>query len=109
MKVLIWFLRVALFLVILSFTVRNTDPVVVRWLPGLQAELPLVLALLFAFLLGLVLAWLILLPSWLKARRGSSKANKALAKVQKERSAQATPKQSETSNPALTVGPTHGI
>lgn len=109
MKVLIWFLRIALFLVVLSFTVRNTDPVVVRWLPGLQAELPLVLALLFAFLLGLVLAWLVLLPSWLKARRGSSKANKALAKVEKERAVQTSPKQNEIANPALTVGPTHGI
>lgn len=111
MKFLTWFVRVALFLIVLSFAVRNTESVVVRWLPGLQVELPLVMALLSAFLLGLLAAWLILLPSWLKARRGTAVANKALAKAEKEKVSLSTSKMisADTTESALPVGPTHGI
>lgn len=111
MKFLTWFVRIALFLIVLSFAVRNTDSVVVRWLPGLQAELPLVIALLLAFFSGLLVAWLILLPSWLKARRGAAVANKALAKAEKDKPSLPVSKQNqnEAAEVALPVGPTHGI
>jgi uncharacterized integral membrane protein len=110
LKFLTWLVRIALFLVVLSFAVRNTDAVVVSWLPGLQAELPLVMALLVAFLAGLLMAWLILLPSWLKARRAAAIASKALAKAEKEKPLPpAAQTQSELSSVALSVGPTHGI
>ncbi len=84
MNVLLWLGRGVLFLLVLSFSVRNTDLVVVRWLPGLEGQVPLVLALLCAFLVGLLLAWLILLPSWLRAQREASQANKALLKTERE-------------------------
>ena len=83
MKALTWIVRVALFLVVLTFSVRNTDVVAVRWLPGLEAHAPLILVLLVAFMLGALFAWLVLLPSWLKAKRSSSVATKKLAKAEK--------------------------
>lgn len=108
MKALTWILRVALFLVVLTFSVRNTDTVIVRWLPGLEAKLPLILALLSAFVLGAVFAWLVLLPSWLKAKRNSSQATKKLAKAEKVQS-QADSGVNATEALSLPMGTGHGI
>lgn len=109
MKVLNWIVRIALFLVVLTFSVRNTDIVVVRWLPGLEAQLPLILALLCAFVLGVVFAWIILVPSWLKAKRNSSVASKKLAKVEKEQSKPQSENSTASEPLALPLGPGHGI
>ena len=84
MNILVWVGRIVLFLLVLSFSFHNTDPVVVRWFPGLEVQLPIVLALLCAFLIGLLLAWLMLLPSWLRARRDATLAIKTLIKTEKE-------------------------
>lgn len=110
LKVLNWIVRIALFLVVLTFSVRNTDIVVVRWLPGLEAQLPLILALLSAFILGVVFAWIILVPSWLKAKRNSSQATKKLAKAEKEQTKPQADHSSVNAEPlALPLGPGHGI
>lgn len=110
MKVLNWIVRIALFLVVLTFSVRNTDIVVVRWLPGLEAQLPLILALLSAFILGVVFAWIILVPSWLKAKRNSSQATKKLAKVEKQQTKPQSDRSTVNTEPlALPLGPGHGI
>lgn len=82
MKILVWAVRLVLFLVVLTFAVRNTEPVTIDWVLGLSMTIPLIVALLAAFLLGLVAALLILMPSWLKAKRNAAKANKALSKSQ---------------------------
>lgn len=81
MKVLSWALRLSVFLVVLTFAIRNTEPVAVTWIFGLNANVPLVVALLVAFLCGLVAAFLILLPSLMKAKRQATQASKALNKV----------------------------
>ncbi|UCH48300.1 MAG: DUF1049 domain-containing protein [Betaproteobacteria bacterium] len=52
MKYLIWFLRVLLFLVLLGFAIKNTDPVAVRFYLGGEWEAPLVFVLLVAFVVG---------------------------------------------------------
>ena len=108
---LTWIVRVALFLVVLTFSVRNTDVVAVRWLPDLEAHAPLILVLLVAFMLGALFAWLVLLPSWLKAKRTSSVATRKLSKVEKESSkpASADPQSSTETPLALPLGPGHGI
>ncbi len=119
MKILNWIVRIALFLVVLTFSVRNTDSVVVRWLPGLEVQTPLILALLSAFVLGVLFAWLILVPSWLKAKRTSSLATKKLAKAEKEQSRSNADHSTSSSHSgqsgssseplALPLGPGHGI
>ncbi|WP_370261294.1 lipopolysaccharide assembly LapA domain-containing protein [Limnobacter sp.] len=119
MKIVAWVVRIALFLVVLTFSIRNTDLVTVKWLPGLEIQVQLVLALLAAFLLGAVFAWLSMLPSWLKAKRAASVANKQIERLEKEvaslKAAQSgtpvVPAVPETSNPltALPMGPSHGI
>lgn len=52
MKYLLWFLRALLFLVLLGFAIKNTDPVAVRFYLGSAWEAPLVFVLLVAFVVG---------------------------------------------------------
>ena len=110
MKLIAWVVRLALFLVVLIFSIRNTDLVTVKWLPGFEIDTPLVVALLGAFLAGAVFAWMSLLPSWLKAKRNASLANKAVERLEREQAqsrnqAEAAPEPM----PALPIGPSHGI
>ena len=69
MKALQWFIRGVLFLFILSFSLRNTQAVSVELLPGYTVLQPLIVILLLTLIVGITVAWLLLLPSWLKARR----------------------------------------
>jgi len=111
LKLIAWVVRLALFLVVLIFSIRNTDLVTVKWLPGFEIDTPLVVALLCAFLAGAVFAWMSLLPSWLKAKRSAAVANKSIERLERERAqsknqvAEAAPEPM----PALPIGPSHGI
>ncbi|MCQ8896583.1 LapA family protein [Limnobacter humi] len=114
MKAIAWVVRIALFLVVLTFSIRNTDVVIVKWLPGLEIQVQLVVALLTAFLCGAAFAWVSLLPSWFRAKRAASSATKALERVEREQSRPNRPNSGGVSGAAdeavvLPVGPTHGI
>lgn len=52
MRYLLWLLKFVLFVLILSFAVKNTDMVWVRYYLGYEWQAPLVLALLVFFCLG---------------------------------------------------------
>lgn len=52
MRYLLWLLKFALFVLILSFAVKNTDAVWVRYYLGYEWQAPLVLVLLVFFCLG---------------------------------------------------------
>jgi putative membrane protein len=113
LKILAWVVRIALFLVVLTFSIRNTDLVTVKWLPGLEIQVQLVVALLLALLLGAVFAWISLLPSWLKAKRAASVATKNAERLERElnqlKAEGNTPVIVEEPMPALPIGPSHGI
>ena len=113
MKILAWVVRFALFLVVLTFSIRNTDFVTVKWLPGLEVQVQLVLALLTALLLGAVIAWLSLLPSWLKAKRTASVATKNAERLERElaqlKAQGSLPVAVEEPTSVLPIGPSHGI
>ncbi len=113
MKIIAWVVRLALFLVVLTFSIRNTDVVTVKWLPGLEVQVQLVVALLAALLLGAIVACLSLLPSWLKAKRGASVATKNAERLERElaqlKAQGAVPVPVEEPTPVLPIGPSHGI
>lgn len=113
LKILAWVVRIALFLIVLTFSVRNTDLVMIKWLPGLEVQVQLVVALLIAFLLGAVFAWVSLLPSWLKAKRTATVATKNVERLERElaqyKSQTSLPIVVEEPMPALPIGPSHGI
>ena len=52
MKYLLWFVRFLIFVVLLGFAFKNTDPVTLRFYLGAEWNAPLVIVLLAAFVLG---------------------------------------------------------
>lgn len=113
MKILAWVVRIALFLVVLTFSIRNTDLVTVKWLPGFAVQTQLVVALLVSLLLGAVFAWISLLPSWLMAKRSASVASKNVERLERElaqlKSQSTGVVAVEEPVPVLPIGPSHGI
>jgi len=51
-KYLLWILRILVFVILMGFALKNTDPVVVHFYLGTQWEAPVVFVLLVAFVLG---------------------------------------------------------
>jgi uncharacterized integral membrane protein len=69
MRFVLWTLKLALFLVVLSFAVKNTDIVTVRYYLGYQWQAPLVLVLLAFFCLGVLVGIVSSLSHMLRQRR----------------------------------------
>ena len=69
MRVLTWAIRIALFVLLLAFAAKNTDPVTLRFYFGLAWQTPLVALLLAFFAGGVLLGLMAMLGSWLSQRR----------------------------------------
>ena len=69
MRYLFWLLKFALFLLILSFAIKNTDMVSVRYYLGYEWQAPLVLVLLVFFGLGTLAGIVASLSQMLRQRR----------------------------------------
>jgi uncharacterized integral membrane protein len=69
MRVLTWAIRFALFVVLLAFAARNTEPVTLRFYFDLAWQAPLVALLLAFFAAGAVLGLLAMSGTYLAQRR----------------------------------------
>lgn len=69
MRYLLWLLKFALFVLILSFAVKNTDTVTVRYYLGYEWQAPLVLVLLVFFGLGTLAGIVASLSQMFRQRR----------------------------------------
>ena len=78
MKYLAWLLKAAIFFALFAFALNNQEPVRLR-LFGAQWDAPLVLLLLAALVLGVFLGMAVMLPLWLRARRGARAPGEAAA------------------------------
>ena len=78
MKYLLWFVRFLVFVVLLGFALKNTDPVAVRFYLGGEWDAPLVIVLLVAFVFGAVAGLLACLGVVLRKRREISQLRKQL-------------------------------
>ncbi len=78
-----WIIKVALFLLILSFAIVNTDPVTVRYYLGHQWEAPLVVVLLVAVCAGALVGLLTGLFQALRLRRQIAALKRELAAARK--------------------------
>ena len=78
MRSLTWTLRITLFLLLLGFAVKNTDPVVVYYYFGQQWQAPLVIVLLLSFCIGAVLGILASLSPLFRQRREISELKRAM-------------------------------
>lgn len=82
MRYLLWLLKFALFVLILSFAVKNTETVSVRYYLGQEWQAPLVLVLLVFFCLGVAVGIVASLTHLFRQRR-------QIAALQRELRAQA--------------------
>ena len=69
MRLLAWAIRIALFILLLAFAAKNTDPVTLRFYFGLAWQAPLVAILLAFFAAGVALGLAAMFGSWLAQRR----------------------------------------
>lgn len=64
-----WLAKLAVFLLVLGFALKNTHPVSVVSYLGYSWQLPLIVMLLLAFLMGALIGLLSLLPYLFRLRR----------------------------------------
>jgi len=69
MRYLVWLLRLTLFLLLLGFAVKNSDPVVVQYYFGAEWRAPLVFVLLICLIAGAALGILAALGQLFRQRR----------------------------------------
>ena len=69
MRFLTWAIRLALFVLLVAFAAKNTDPVTLRFYFGLGWQAPLVALLLAFFAAGALLGLIAMLGSYLAQRR----------------------------------------
>ena len=76
MRVLTWAIRIALFVILLAFAAKNTDPVTLRFYFGLAWQAPLVALLLAFFAAGALLGILAMAGIYFSQRREISRLQK---------------------------------
>ena len=69
MRYVLWVIKIALFAFMLTFAVKNTDPVAVRYFLGAEWHAPLIFVLLVVFCFGAALGLLGALGHILRQRR----------------------------------------
>ena len=69
MRYVLWFVKIALFAFMLTFAVKNTDPVAVRYFLGAEWRAPLIFVLLVVFCVGAAMGLLGALGQILRQRR----------------------------------------
>lgn len=78
MRLLTWIIRIAVFVLILGFAAKNTQPVLVRFYLGNQWEAPLAFVLLVAFALGVAAGLAASLGNLFRQRREMVQLRKQL-------------------------------
>jgi putative membrane protein len=69
MRILTWAILAALFILLLAFAAKNSDPVTLRFYFDLEWKAPLIALLLAFFVGGVLLGLLAMLSSWFGQRR----------------------------------------
>ena len=69
MRYLLWLVKLALFAFMLTFAVKNTDPVTIRYFLGTEWHAPLIFVLLVVFVVGAVMGLLGALGQIMRQRR----------------------------------------
>ena len=83
MRSLVWLLRITLFLLLLGFAVKNSDPVIVQYYFGQEWRAPLVFVLFLSLCAGAVLGIVASLGQLFRQRREilASQAGAALGRA----------------------------
>lgn len=83
MRYLVWVLRLLVFVVVLLFALKNTQPVQVSFFADYAlANVPLIVVMLVTFLLGLVLGLLIMIFNVTRKKREIAKLKRDLVRLE---------------------------
>jgi len=83
MRYFVWALRLIVFLAVLLFALKNTNPVSVTFFDGLSIpNVPLIVVMLSTFVLGTVFGLLLTIPPALRRRREMARLRKDLERLQ---------------------------
>ena len=82
MRFLIWAIRIALFIALLAFAAKNTEPVALRFYFDLAWRAPLVAVLLAFFAAGVALGLLAMLGNWFSQRREIARLQRLVISAQ---------------------------
>jgi uncharacterized integral membrane protein len=82
MRVIVWFIRIVLFLVLLGFAIKNDHLVDLFFFSGKQWSLPLVFIILVTFAVGAVLGVTATITSLLRQRHEISRLRKQLDRAE---------------------------
>jgi len=91
MRIVTWTIRIALFILLLAFAARNTEPATLRFYFDFAWQAPLVLILLAFFAAGALLGVVAALGGILRQRREVSRLRRELRTVRAEREAPSSP------------------
>ena len=70
-----WLLKAAVFFTLFAFALNNQNVVAVHFFFGQQWQAPLVLVVLAAFVAGMALGVMFMVPRWWRSRQAARKAN----------------------------------
>ncbi|WP_227815054.1 LapA family protein [Nitrogeniibacter aestuarii] len=106
MRILIWIVRLAIFLVLFGFAVKNDQIVTLKSYLGGEWQLPLVFVILIAFAAGAIVGVTATVSSLLRQRREIAKLRKQLRKAEQAadkapESTELVPQRSEEGAPAV--------
>ncbi|CAM5779086.1 LapA family protein [Castellaniella caeni] len=83
MRYLVWLLRLVIFVIVLLFALKNTAPVDVGFFADhVVQQVPLIVVMLAAFVLGLVFGLLVAFSAVLRRRREINRLRRELARAQ---------------------------
>lgn len=101
MRYLVWALRLLVFLAVLMFALKNTDPVTVRfYAEHLVSEVPLIVVMLTCFVVGTVFGLLLTVPANMRRRRELLRVRRELERVRADNGLAPTPVDSSPENVA---------
>lgn len=101
MRYLVWALRLLVFLAVLMFALKNTDPVTVRfYAEHLVSEVPLIVVMLTCFVVGTVFGLLLTVPANMRRRRELLRVRRELERVRADHGLTPTPAASSPENVA---------
>ncbi len=103
MRYLVWALRLLVFVAVLMFALKNTDPVEVKFYADYVVQgVPLIVVMLVVFVAGAIFGLLLTVPAAMRRRREAIRLRRELDRVQAAVSGQAV---SASNVPPETIAP----
>ncbi|WP_454689437.1 LapA family protein [Achromobacter aloeverae] len=83
MRYLVWALRLIVFIVVLMFALKNTNPVAVNFYNDYVVhDVPLIVVMLITFVVGAIFGLLLTVPASMRRRREAQRLRRELDRVQ---------------------------